>query len=331
MAGMDEPVARSRRWVRWLRWSALGLVALVVAVTVFSFGYNAATAGRARVPGGLTYVSAAGVRTRYRNWGTSGSPIVLVHGAVESADVWSRLAPLLATGHRVYAYDVVGWGYSQHTGRYTLDDEVRQLLGFLDALGLERPVLVGHSSGAALVAEATLRRPDRIGAVMLLDGDALSTGAGARSPATRLIVPPYRITVLRLAVRSDRLVRDLYDNACGTACPRLDAAGVDDWRRPLQVPGAEAAQWQRMRLGVPGLAASRLASLATVPVPKAVVFGADDDVFPAGSARQTAARIGAPPPLVIPGARHLSMIGYPDAVAAAIDALAIRAVTHPDR
>jgi pimeloyl-ACP methyl ester carboxylesterase len=55
-----------------------------------------------------------------------------------------------------------------------------------------------------------------------------------------------------------------------------------------------------------------------------VVFGADDQVFDAGTPEQTATRIGAPPPTVIPGGHHLTMIGAPSAVAGAVTALAAR-------
>jgi pimeloyl-ACP methyl ester carboxylesterase len=250
--------------------------------------------------------------------------VILVHGAAESADTWNRVGPLLARNHRVYAYDIVGWGYTQRTGRYSVDDEVRQLLGFIAALGLDRPILVGHSSGAAAVALAALREPSQVGAVMFLDGDALSTGAGAHSPTSALIVDPYRTTLIRLVLGSDGLIRSIYDRQCGPTCPVLDAAGVDVWRRPMEVPGAERALWSMLALGVPGLPQSRLAALALLPLPKAVVFGADDAVFSPDTAITTAARIGAPAPTVITGGRHLTLISHPAEVGAAVEALAAR-------
>lgn len=322
---MPPAAPRRGRARRWARRAGAGVLVILLLATLFSLGYNALTGHRRQPPAGLTYVDAGGVRTRYRAWGLAGSPVVLVHGAAESADTWYRLAPLLAGRHRVYAYDVVGWGYTRHTGHYTLADQARQLLAVLDAFGLRRALLVGHSSGAAVVAEAALLAPERVDGVMFLDGDALATGPGARSPASALVLPPYRTTVLRLAVRSDGLVRSLYTEQCGPTCPRLDAAGVDEWRRPFQVAGAESALWSMLRLGVPGLPAARLRRLAALPMPKAVVFGAGDRVFRPGTPQDTARRIGAPPPTLIDGARHLSMIGRPDQVATAVEDLALRA------
>jgi pimeloyl-ACP methyl ester carboxylesterase len=277
------------------------------------------------VPAGLTYVQTGDLRTRYREWGTSGSPIVLVHGFVESADTWQYTAPrLAAAGHRVYALDLDGWGYSQRVAPFTAEHETTQLLDFIAALHLHRPVMVGHSSGAAIVAMAALRRPTALGGVMFLDGDALDTGAGARSPLAKLLIDPYRTTILRLVLRSDAFIRSVYGSACGSSCPPLDAHGIDQWRRPLQVSGAEAALWAMARQGVPGLPPATLAQLATTDLPKAVVFGADDSDFAKSSPYTTAARIGAPPPTLILGARHLTPVNSPGAVAAAVLALVRR-------
>ncbi|SEP07011.1 alpha/beta fold hydrolase [Actinacidiphila rubida] len=320
---------RRPRLRRWLRRVALGCAVLWAAVTVASLAYNGFTSGRAAPPPGLSYVQAGDVRTRYQEWGTAGTPVVLVHGAFETVDTWSRLAPLLARDHRVYALDLTGDGYSQRRGPYTVDHFTRQLLGFLDAMrlsgrGAARPLLVGHSSGAAVVTEAALRAPGRIGGVMLLDGDALDTGAGPPSALKYVLVDPYRTSLLRLGLSTDAVIRGLYDAQCGPGCPPLDGAGVDQWRRPLQVAGAEGALWSMLGAGVPGLPAARVALLAAVPIPKAVVFGASDDVFSRQSPEQTARRVGAPAPTLIPGARHLTMISNPGAVATAVERLAGR-------
>ncbi len=293
--------------------------------TLFSVGYNAVTRTPEAVPAGLAYVQTGDLRTRFRQWGTSGTPIVLVHGFVESADTWQYTAPrLAAAGHRVFALDLDGWGYSQRVAPFTAKHQTTQLLDFIAALHLRRPVLVGHSSGAAIVAMAALRRPTAVGAVMFLDGDALNTGAGARSPLTKLLIDPFRTTILRLLVRSDAFVRSVYGSACGDTCPQLDAHGIDQWRRPLQVPGAEAALWAMAQQGVPGLPPTTLAGLATKDLPKAVVFGAADSDFNQRSPYTTAARVEAPSPTLIPGARHLTPVNSPAAVAAAVLALARR-------
>ena len=299
---------------------------LFVAGTFASTTYNVATADRASVPAGLSYVQAGDVLTRYREWGAGGTPIVLVHGFVETADTWQYLAPILAAqGHRVYALDVDGWGYTRRVAPFDVGHQARQLDAFIEALHLDRPILVGHSSGAAVSALATLDKPSDVGGVMFLDGDGLATGAGQKTPLTHLFLNPYRTTLMRLAVRSDAVVRAIYGATCGSGCPELDAAGLDQWRRPLEVPGAEESLWAMVNLGVAGLPPARLAELAALPIPKAVVFGGADSSYDPDSPRTTAARIGAPAPTVIAGAQHLTSVNSPAAVARAVAVLEGRA------
>jgi pimeloyl-ACP methyl ester carboxylesterase len=246
-----------------------------------------------------------------------------VHGFVESADSWTPTARLLARDHRVYAIDVDGFGYTQRVAPYDTAHLVTQLLGFIAALHLRRPVLVGHSSGAALVAAAALRAPDRVGGLMFLDGDGLPLSGNRHLPGS---FGPPGTTLLRLVLRSDDAIRLIYTETCGRRCPPLDGAGVEQWRRPFQVPGAEPAIWQVLSAGIPSLTPGRLAGLTRMPqIPTSVVFGADDPEYAPGAAAQTAARIGAPAPVLIPGARHLTMISDPGPVAAAVDDLIARA------
>src|SRR4051795_9739980 len=195
---------RRRRWPRRLRTVGIVLLALFVAMTGASFLYNLATASRATPPPGLTYVRTGDVQTRYRAWGdppAPGRPIVLVHGAFESADTWAPLAPLLARTHRVEAYDMKGAGYTERASPYTVATLADQLGAFLTARGLERPLLVAHSSGAGVFARFVLDHPERVGGIIFVDGDALTTGV-PRGPA-RIIRDPWRTTVLRLGSRSD--------------------------------------------------------------------------------------------------------------------------------
>ncbi|GAA1592973.1 alpha/beta hydrolase [Kribbella sancticallisti] len=312
---------------RFLRRVLLVVLVFWLVVTGASLGYNVFTDDRATPPPGLQFVQAADINTRYQVWGTTGPPVVLVHGSAESVGTWSRVIPLLAATHRVYAYDITGYGYSERKGPYSVEHLAAQLLGFLDAMhlggvGQPRPILVGHSLGAGIAAEATLEAPSRIAGLMFLDGDGLPF-PGGDSVLRHLIVPPYRTTLIRLFLNTDSLIRKLYDDSCSPGCPPLE--NVDEWTRPFRQPGAERAIWEMLSSGdVPAVQPDRLARLHDVPVPKAVVFGSLDTQ--GGSATETAARVGAPAPTFIEGANHLTLISDPAAVATAVEALSKRAV-----
>jgi N-formylmaleamate deformylase len=93
-------------------------------------------------------------RFHYLNWGTEHSErpdLVLLHGITSSAASWVRVGPALAGRYRVYALDMRGHGDSikPAAGAYSLQETARDALEFIEALSLERPVLMGHSWGGA--------------------------------------------------------------------------------------------------------------------------------------------------------------------------------------
>ncbi|MFJ2863384.1 alpha/beta fold hydrolase [Kitasatospora sp. NPDC087314] len=106
----------------------------------------------------------------YRESGpVDGPPLVLLHALGERATDWDAVLPALAPGHHVYALDLRGHGDSGRTTPYGLEEMRDDVLAFLDALGLARVDLVGHSMGGAvgyLVAQA---RPERIDRLVLED------------------------------------------------------------------------------------------------------------------------------------------------------------------
>ena len=305
-----------------LRRVVVVVLAAWLCVTIVSVSYNLATNHVPARPAGLTFVRAGDITTRYRAWGTTGSPIVLVPGAFETADTFATLGAELGRDHRVFSLDLTGTGYSQSQAPFNASHLAAQLLDFMTAMGLtgaDAPVLVGHSSGAAVVGLAAVDRPGAVRAVMFLDGDAgpLPIPSIARS----LVINPYRTTLFRLGLRSDWVVRQIYGSQCGPLCPRLNAVGVQQWRRPLQQSGTASSLSWLLRHGIPALSGAQLDALRSMSIPKRVVFGSADPQYSKATPAKVAARIGAPDPILVPG-RHLTMISAPQQVAAAIGQLA---------
>lgn len=119
-----------------------------------------------------------GLRFHYLNWGGVGRPIVLVHGLASNARIWDLTAPALAAHGRVLALDQRSHGRTDPAeSGYDFPSIVRDLQAFLEALHLERPLLVGHSWGASTVLlYAALRTvgPLAPAGIVMVDGGLFS-------------------------------------------------------------------------------------------------------------------------------------------------------------
>ncbi|MHA6264656.1 alpha/beta fold hydrolase [Arenibacterium sp. CAU 1754] len=98
-------------------------------------------------------------------------PVVLIHGlSGQLQHMTYAISDLLAQDFRVIAIDRPGCGYSDRDSDdlAALDEQARMIWEFLDAKGIERPVLAGHSLGGALSLAMALHDPDKAGALALL-------------------------------------------------------------------------------------------------------------------------------------------------------------------
>lgn len=117
-------------------------------------------------------VTANGIATNYLEAG-SGEPLVFIHGSgpgVTAYANWRLCLPLLSDRFHCYAPDMVGFGFTERPEgiEYGLQAWVDQLLGFLDALGLEKVSLVGNSFGGAIALRFAVDHPDRLNRIVLM-------------------------------------------------------------------------------------------------------------------------------------------------------------------
>jgi pimeloyl-ACP methyl ester carboxylesterase len=108
-------------------------------------------------------------------WGDADAPPLLaLHGWLDNAASFARLAPLLSTRRRVIALDLPGHGHSSHlphgVHRYNNLDQIDHVLDFADALRLERFDLLGHSLGAGIASLTAAAAPARVGKLALIEG-----------------------------------------------------------------------------------------------------------------------------------------------------------------
>lgn len=113
-----------------------------------------------------------GLRLAALAWGPSdGAPVLALHGWLDNAASFSKLAPKLE-GCRVVALDFPGHGHSDHrpaAARYHFIDYVADTLAVMDALGWRRCSVMGHSLGGAVASVLAGAVPDRVERVVLIE------------------------------------------------------------------------------------------------------------------------------------------------------------------
>ena len=119
------------------------------------------------------FITVDGVKLHYLEKG-EGPPVVLIHGNVVTAEdfVLSGVFDRLARNHRVIAFDRPGYGYSERPqgSIWTAIEQADLLAEAFFRLGIERPIVVGHSWGALVAMELALGQPDDVSGLVVLSG-----------------------------------------------------------------------------------------------------------------------------------------------------------------
>lgn len=119
-------------------------------------------------------VALAQLTLRGQAWGDPAAPPLLaLHGWLDNAASFARLAPLLAADYRVIGLELAGHGHSDHLpagADYHFLDQVQSVCAAADALQLSRYTLLGHSLGAGVASLVAAAMPERIERLLLIEG-----------------------------------------------------------------------------------------------------------------------------------------------------------------
>jgi pimeloyl-ACP methyl ester carboxylesterase len=107
----------------------------------------------------------------------AGKPLVLVHGLAASRRWWAKNLAVLTQHFRVYLVDLIGFGKSRRQ-QFVLDEAARTLVQWMDALGLAKVDIIGHSMGGRIAAELAADYPERVERLILVAAPILPFGYG---------------------------------------------------------------------------------------------------------------------------------------------------------
>lgn len=116
------------------------------------------------------YVQANGIRIHYTRTGGNRPPLVLLHGLTDNGRCWGPVAEVLQADYDIIMPDMRAHGFSDAPeSGYSLMMLAKDVAGMIDALGLERPLVIGHSLGAITALLLACMSPDKVRAVVLED------------------------------------------------------------------------------------------------------------------------------------------------------------------
>ena len=221
----------------------------------------------------------SGIRIRAIERGDPASPPVLhVHGWGCTAYTFRYAMPAVAgAGFRAMAVDLKGHGLSdkpQDSAGYTIDGMVEHLREILDALGLDQPVLVGHSLGGTLVYHFASRYPERVASLGIISPAGL-TGV-PRMRLYHLLTPRFLTPVIR-RVRSRTIVRAALKRVYGKR-GHFTERDVEEYVAPVQFPDYGSAI--RELLHSYDWKAAKHRQLRVLDLPAAGIWGSRDHMMP---------------------------------------------------
>jgi pimeloyl-ACP methyl ester carboxylesterase len=271
-------------------------------------------------------VSILGHRMAYVTGG-SGQPVILLHGLGHASGTWNEILPHLARHFRVYAVDMLGCGRSDKPRiEYNLWALATYTRYFMDALGIERAHLVGHSLGGGVSLHMAWQYPERVQRLALVATGGLGRDvhlllrlvslpgaslvlAGIASPAWLLMLKRFHLTRLPPALAREKL-------------------GM--WMRL----GQAETRWAFMRMlrsacTIRGQRVSALDRLHLMRHSILLVWGEHDKTIPSKHARRAAPLIQDCQLAVLPNCNHYPSLEQPEAVARLLEQFLLAAEARP--
>jgi haloalkane dehalogenase len=252
-------------------------------------------------------------------------PFVLLHGFPDDSRIYQKLIPHLAL-RRAVAFDFLGYGHSSRAAGPDSGQHDTELPAVLDALAIDRAVLVGHDAGGPVAVDFTLAHPDRVSRLILMNTYYGNAPHQQLPELIRLLADP-NLTPLADAMMADQNQRLwlLNHTAVRFGLEPLNPEGVGvlsvlpQFFGEGETPDALAAIRAWTGALFPALAEqdARIARgvLTALDVPVSLIWGADDQYLTPDVARHLAGLFRHAALHVVENASHWLQADQPETVA----------------
>ena len=242
-----------------------------------------------------------------RAFNPAGPAVLFVHGAGMDHTVWQLPARWFGWhGHSVLAVDLPGHGRSEGPALASVPELARWLARVMDAAGVARAAIVGHSMGGAIALEAAAALPEQVSRIALL-------GTAASIPVSAALVDAAREAPERAYQMMTAWSHGHAAKMGGNPVPGLWMTGASLALFARNAPGVLATD-----LGACAAWTGGPSAAAQVRCPALVVMGANDIMTPARNGAELARLIPGSRAVTLADCGHMMLAEQPDAT---LDAL----------
>jgi pimeloyl-ACP methyl ester carboxylesterase len=258
--------------------------------------------------------------------GGRGDPVLFIHGLGSSSYIeWRFNLEAAAARHRVYAPDLPGFGRTEKPhARYGIPYFTRFLVRYMDSRGLRSAAVVGASLGGRVALELTLKHPERVSKLVLVN--ALGLGRPTMQLSYGLLTVPRIgeafMRVARDAIRwaPPRMIRSVaarFTGASSDLTQTMDDSYLANLKEMYSAEGYPDAYLATVRSlitpeAILGAHYDLSKRLHEIKVPVQLIWGADDPLFPVTHAARAHALIGRSRLAVVEGAGHTPQAERPE-------------------
>ncbi len=320
----------------WVRWLLIAVIILLVAVLIGPFLVPVTPLEGTVPPEQLAdpdsrFIEVDGITVHYKMAG-SGQPVLfLLHGFGASTFSWREVIGPLSEMGTVVAFDRTGFGLTERplhwTGPspYTYEAHAELTVKLMDALGVERAVLVGNSAGGTVALLTALNYPERVGALVLV-APAVYVKGFIPSWLRPFINTPQMRHLGPLLARSIREWGVDFARAAWHDPSKLTPEIWEGYAKLLQVKDWDRALWEIFRSARPPRLEERLEE---IKVPVLVITGDDDRLIPPEQSIHLVRKIPGAKIVIIPECGHVPQEECPEPFLDAVEGF-LREISFPE-
>ena len=260
------------------------------------------------------FIEVNGLNVHYKTFGQGEPVFILLHGFGASLFSWHEVTTPLAEYGTVIAYDRPAFGLTERPmewegeSPYSPQSQVELVIGLIDALGIEKAILVGNSAGGTISMQAALQYPERVQALILVD-PAVYAGGGAPAWTRPILNTPQMNRIGPLISRQLQARGPEFIELAWHDPSKITPEIMAGYQRPLQAENWDKALWFLTVSSQESGLAERVGELT---LPTLVITGDDDRIVPTEQSLRLADALPNAQLVVVPQCGHLPHEEHPD-------------------